>query len=139
MTGGLVDAAVIMGVVMINSPPGAFDVVYPNTIHTELDPLLQWSAAADADDYDLVVATDVALSNVIYSQTGLAGTSDQMPAGLLERCVTYYWGVTANNAYGSTDDRLVVRQAVIWGAGLALQMPTASNDALGTKRWSAGP
>lgn len=27
----------------------------------------------------------------------------------------------------------------IWGAGLALQMPTASNDAFGTKRWSAGP
>lgn len=29
--------------------------------------------------------------------------------------------------------------ALIWGAGLALQMPTASNDALGTNLWSAGP
>jgi len=29
--------------------------------------------------------------------------------------------------------------SLIWGAGLALQMPTASNDALGTNLWSAGP
>jgi len=29
--------------------------------------------------------------------------------------------------------------ALIWGAGLALQMPTASNDDLGTDLWSAGP
>jgi len=29
--------------------------------------------------------------------------------------------------------------ALIWGAGLGLQMPTASNDALGTNLWSAGP
>jgi len=28
---------------------------------------------------------------------------------------------------------------IIWGAGWALQMPTASNDALGTDRWSLGP
>ena len=28
---------------------------------------------------------------------------------------------------------------VIWGAGWALQMPIASNDNLGTKRWSLGP
>jgi len=27
----------------------------------------------------------------------------------------------------------------IWGVGLALQMPTASNDDLGTDLWSAGP
>ena len=29
--------------------------------------------------------------------------------------------------------------AVIWGAGWALQIPTASNDVLGTERWSLGP
>jgi hypothetical protein len=29
--------------------------------------------------------------------------------------------------------------AVIWGAGWALQIPTATNDALGTDRWSLGP
>ena len=29
--------------------------------------------------------------------------------------------------------------SVIWGAGLALQMPTATNDALGSNLWSAGP
>jgi hypothetical protein len=28
---------------------------------------------------------------------------------------------------------------VIWGAGWALQMPTASNDALGTNKWALGP
>jgi len=29
--------------------------------------------------------------------------------------------------------------SLIWGAGLALQMPTATGDVLGTDRWSAGP
>jgi len=29
--------------------------------------------------------------------------------------------------------------ALIWGAGFALQMPTASSDALGSDLWSAGP
>ncbi len=29
--------------------------------------------------------------------------------------------------------------SIIWGAGMALQMPTASNDALGSNLWSAGP
>jgi len=29
--------------------------------------------------------------------------------------------------------------ALIWGAGAALQMPTATTDALGTQRWSVGP
>jgi|GEM_PF-694967 len=85
------------------SPPGAFTLSSPTGTGTPLEPTLQWTASTGAADYDVTLATDAGLAGVVFSQTGLAGTSVAVPAGLLETCATYYWGVVANNAGGSTD------------------------------------
>ena len=85
-------------------PPGAFDLLTPvdmaQTVAT--GPTLEWSASSDADTYDVVVATDPALTSTVFTSNGLATTSVSLPEGTLEMCGTYYWGVTAMNVSGST-------------------------------------
>jgi hypothetical protein len=42
------------------------------------------------------------LENAVSTVTGLTTTSYDVPSSLLSNCTTYYWGVTAINANGST-------------------------------------
>ena len=49
-----------------------------------------------------MVATDPGLSSVVVSQSGIVGTSYNVPGATLNYSTTYYWGVTAVNANGST-------------------------------------
>ncbi|MCP3959330.1 MAG: hypothetical protein GY719_15875 [bacterium] len=61
-----------------------------------LVPTLTWAAAADATSYDVEVADDPAFSNIVYTATGIGGTSHVVGTAL-DPSTTYYWRVTSNN------------------------------------------
>ena len=85
-------------------PPGAFSLSTPADTSTgvSLTPTLTWTGASGVDTYTAVVATDPGLSSVVVSQSGIVGTSYNVPGATLNYSTTYYWGVTAVNANGST-------------------------------------
>ncbi len=84
--------------------PGAFNLTSPaNGAATQpLTPTLTWSAATGAVSYAVTVSLSPSLTSPIYT-TSIAGTSQQIPSGLLTTCQTYYWGVVASNSGGNTN------------------------------------
>lgn len=83
--------------------PGAPALMMPGDGATgvAVQPTFSWSASADATSYDLEVATDAAMSNIVYSVSGLTMTSHTANSAL-SGATTYYWRVTANNGCGSS-------------------------------------
>jgi endonuclease/exonuclease/phosphatase family metal-dependent hydrolase len=75
--------------------PGNGDLAQP------LTPTLAWSAASRAGSYTVRVSLSPTLGSPIFTST-LSGTSLSIPAGVLNECQTYFWGVTATNSGGST-------------------------------------
>ena len=63
-----------------------------------LAPTLTWTADANATSYDVEVATDMAFSNIVFTDT-VAVTSANLTG--LSAGTTYYWRVTPNNACGA--------------------------------------
>ncbi len=63
-------------------------------------PTLTWSAVSGASSYDVQVATDPGIGNIVRSASGLTGTS-WTPSPSLDQDTVYYWRVTANNACGA--------------------------------------
>ncbi|MCF8306329.1 MAG: T9SS type A sorting domain-containing protein [Ignavibacteriales bacterium] len=63
-----------------------------------IQPLLDWDAVADADEYDLEVASDAAFLTIIYSAT-LSDTEFDFETinNLLTNGAAYYWRVNARN------------------------------------------
>lgn len=61
-------------------------------------PTLSWAALAGAASYTVEVATDVAFSNIVVSQSGITGTS-HVATGL-NPTTTYYWRVKPTNGCG---------------------------------------
>lgn len=64
-----------------------------------LTPTLEWSAAAQAERYELEIATDPAFSTIVYSRI-VDGTSHDVDAGL-ESATQHYWRVRPLNACGA--------------------------------------
>ena len=65
-----------------------------------LRPVFQWSAIADAESYELLVARDVSLANPIIIKVGvyaLSSTAWQSDIGL-DYDTTYYWKVRATGS-----------------------------------------
>ncbi|WP_306582696.1 hypothetical protein [Dokdonella sp.] len=62
------------------------------------NPTLSWSALAGADSYTVEVATDAAFAHIVYTQSGITGTS-QAASGL-SPTTTYYWRVKPSNGCG---------------------------------------
>ncbi|MGP1273515.1 MAG: GC-type dockerin domain-anchored protein [Phycisphaerales bacterium] len=60
---------------------------------------LQWQASTNATAYDLIIANDPGLTDVVIEQLNLPSPSAFFVLG--EPCSTYYWSVTANNFAGS--------------------------------------
>lgn len=85
--------------------PGPFGLVDPPHGATDisLTPTFQWSASSDADTYTLKIDTDSALATPIFTQSGLTGTTFNLPGGVLADSTQYWWGVTAINTDGETD------------------------------------
>ena len=61
-----------------------------------LSPNFAWAAGSDATSYELEVATDMAFTDIVYSISGLTGTS-HTPSESLDPSTTYFWRVTSNN------------------------------------------
>ena len=85
--------------------PAAFDLVSPanNSTDQPAGLLLNWDASAGASDYNLIVATDPGLTEVIFS--GAVSGSPYNLSGL-DLSTTYYWQVEANNECGSTQSEV---------------------------------
>ena len=61
---------------------------------------LSWSASANATSYTVEIATDLAFSDIVVSQSGITGTS--YAADGLGPATTFYWRVRADNDCGSS-------------------------------------
>ncbi len=82
----------VPGISTLTSPAdGAVDV--------SPSPTFTWTAASQASSYDLEVADDPGFSSIVYSASGIIGTS-HAAASPLDGLTTYYWRVRANNACG---------------------------------------
>jgi len=95
---------VIGDFILAQPMPGAFALVSPAdfAINQPLTPALTWSASVSAATYTVRIADNPGLSSPILTATGIVPTSYNVPGGTLAECSTYYWGVTAVNASGST-------------------------------------
>ncbi len=85
-------------------PPGPFSLSTPadGAGNVSTTPSLVWSAASNVTTYTLLLDDTADLSSPLSTVTGLVSTSYNVPSGVLADCGTYYWGVTAINANGST-------------------------------------
>lgn len=71
-------------------------------------PLLSWVADADAEEYAIEVALDPGFVNVIYTASGIVGTSHIVAAALPVTTVVY-WRVRASNSLCGAGDVSVIR------------------------------
>lgn len=66
-------------------------------------PLAEWEPSGGFGvDYDLLIATDPALDDVVAQITGLPGRAADLSGVVLQPGVTYYWDVIASNNAGAT-------------------------------------
>ncbi len=77
-----------------------------DSVGNSISPTLSWSAAAEAFEYRVEVATDAAFANIVADQL-VAGTSTSL-SGLATN-TWYYWRVTATNFCGTADASSVFR------------------------------
>lgn len=83
--------------------PGEFNLLVPADGEKKIATFFNasWEPADDADFYEITVATDPGLTNVVYNTSPLPTTSAIIFG--LNNCTTYYWQVLAHNANGSTE------------------------------------
>ena len=82
--------------------PGIPTLLSPvnNAANVSMDPTLHWNAGSGASSYTLQISNDSSFTNYIYNQSGLTGTSQQIPN--LNYSTLYYWHVKAYNSYGTS-------------------------------------
>ncbi|MGA1824078.1 MAG: Ig-like domain-containing protein [bacterium] len=90
-----------------NNPPSSFALVSPEDAAEQKTILIvSWTESSDPDkdiiSYNLVIATDVDFSNVVYREEGIftCSTLIDQRAGLND-LTTYYWNVEAVDSYGA--------------------------------------
>lgn len=85
------------------NPPQPPTLLSPvnGTTNVSIPPTLRWNASSGATSYSLQVATDDLFSNLVYNQSGLTSTSQQVQG--LNYNTTYYWRVNASNSFGISD------------------------------------
>lgn len=72
-------------------------------VDVALQPVLTWSAGAQASSYTVEIATDNAFANVVYSRGDLTGTSHTVETPLVST-TTYFWRARGANACGAGTD-----------------------------------
>jgi len=87
-----------VGLTVFTGAPGAPTLTSPadGAIDVVLVPQLQWSAATQGQTYAVDVATDSGFTNVVYTQSGIAGTSHTLTSALAP-LTQYYWRARATN------------------------------------------
>ncbi len=95
---------VIGDFILAQPAPGPFALAMPAdfSVDQPLTPTLSWNASTGASTYTVKIADNPGLTSPILTASGLATTSYIVPGGTLSECSTYYWGVTAVNAAGSS-------------------------------------
>ena len=85
---------------VFDSAPTNLQLIAPadGAVNQDILPALQWSADG-AETFDVVVATDPALNNVVYSAT-VTGNSVAVNVDL-DTDTVYYWAVSPANACGA--------------------------------------
>ena len=84
-----------------DTAPGILSLSYPpdQSTSVETQPIFSWAAAPQGQTYQLVVALDPGLTNLVANETGLGATTY---SGLnLASSVTYYWRVRGINSCGN--------------------------------------
>lgn len=84
------------------SAPGIFGLMTPGAGASRLDttPTFRWSTSEHAQHYVLRIADNPAFEDPAYVADDLTATEHAPPAGQLEHCRTYHWGVIARNNAG---------------------------------------
>lgn len=60
-------------------------------------PLLTWEPVIGATSYEVDIASDSLFSSIVYSASGIIGTSHQGPGGTLDEATEYFWRARAND------------------------------------------
>lgn len=97
--------------------PGDFDLVAPADGANKVSQIVNtsWTAADDADFYEIFVASDPGLTNVVFTSTSIPTTSAIVFG--LDTCTTYYWSVLAHNSNGATTSTPAVASFTTIGYG----------------------
>ncbi len=84
------------------SPPSAPTLSSPRNGATNVSktPTLKWNASSGATSYRVQVSTSSSFTTTVYDQAGITSTSVTLPQ--LNGRTTYYWHVSASNAYGTS-------------------------------------
>jgi photosystem II stability/assembly factor-like uncharacterized protein len=85
----------------MNGPPKAPNALSPddNAGNVDLEPVLQWEAVEQAQDYCVQVAADSLFNSLIVNDSALTGTSIQI--GPLTAGTRYFWRVNARSPDGT--------------------------------------
>jgi len=101
-----------------------------------VNPTLTWQAATGADSYNVLVATDAAFANVVFSLNNIVGTSTTVSTGLAG-LTKYYWKVSATNTIGTSAFSTV--RNFTTGEQVVLQAPVLLTPANGASGVSLMP
>ena len=97
-----------------SSSPTSFPLLSPSpgAVATSTNPTFSWAVPGSASPvtYTLIIAQDDALTQVVYSATGLTTTSHTPPAGTLQAGVRYRWGVRVTNLSGPASSSPISQQ-----------------------------
>ena len=79
------------------------ELIYPaaGEVKVPLDVEFQWAAAEGAETYEIIVASDVRLTNVVARESDIEGTTYTLNG--LKQYTTYYWTVAGVNQIGQSD------------------------------------
>ncbi len=69
-------------------------------VNVDITPILSWNESANAEKYDLQVATDISFNDLVFNISDISSTLH--PLGALEKMTTYYWHVRATNPVGTS-------------------------------------
>lgn len=87
----------------ILAPPGAPQLVDPpnNAIDISTTPLLNWDSVQYAASFRIQLSTDAGFGTTLINIGGLTFSQYNVPGGILQNNVTYYWRVNATNSAGT--------------------------------------
>lgn len=98
---GMVNALSALG--GMATAPSAFALTLPpdGAVNVPLGATLSWQSATFADEYELTIARDAALTDVAFSAL-TTGTTLTLPPGAVSFGVAYHWTIEARNTLGAT-------------------------------------